>query len=751
MNPSRPDRRVVTFYSFKGGVGRTMTLANVGWRLAARHGLDVVLVDWDLEAPGLHTFFDIPPERLANARGLLDYFDDWVRLAGEGAPSPPVVADYVLSVDGPEWSPPHGSLSLVIAGRMDAQYGPRLHQFDIRRLYRDHAGAAAVEHLRAGLVERFGVVLVDSRTGFTDIGGVCTVQLPDRVVLMTVPSEQSLAGIERVAHDIIDAGAWRGERRPPGIWVALCRMPYIEETELVRGWVEEHRSWFAAGVARGLWRAADHPHGLDTIRIPHASRWGFGERILWGEAVDRDDPLARAYEQLASRLLLWAGGLAEFADPVPGAPLDALRLQVGQADQRGDAVGGIVARFQLGLALLGREQLEEAAAALEQALLLAKGHEIEIGPTVLRYALGRARLGQRRYGEAQGLFEEVLDDVHAAGAMRERVEAALLEAVERQVAAGDGPAAWPAVKRLVLRLRETGRYREALGWVERMLATGLMGESLGSALTLSVQLARLMDELPGDAEERLQRARGLVNEDERGFMLDELKNLYIHLGRLDEATAVMRELLARLETGAKGEEHFKVADKLRELAEALEAKGDLASAKQRREEAVEILVKELGPPLRALAVHLGWRLSLPSDIAKDLVQETLVELLRNDAFVLRKWSPERGSFKRFALAFGYHYMRDLVHGRRRKVSEEDRAQSEPEMKEWVDMLVDHFRAVCTEEEWRLFELIVLEEHPMGEVAEVMGLPMLTIYQRKHRLFERLRLIGEQILAERQAS
>ena len=46
---------VVTFYSFKGGVGRTMTLVNVGVALAAR-GRRVLLVDFDLEAPGIPTF-----------------------------------------------------------------------------------------------------------------------------------------------------------------------------------------------------------------------------------------------------------------------------------------------------------------------------------------------------------------------------------------------------------------------------------------------------------------------------------------------------------------------------------------------------------------------------------------------------------------------------------------------------------------------------------------------------------------------
>jgi Mrp family chromosome partitioning ATPase len=47
---------VVTFYSWKGGVGRTMALANTAVQLA-RSGHDVLMIDWDLEAPGLDRYF----------------------------------------------------------------------------------------------------------------------------------------------------------------------------------------------------------------------------------------------------------------------------------------------------------------------------------------------------------------------------------------------------------------------------------------------------------------------------------------------------------------------------------------------------------------------------------------------------------------------------------------------------------------------------------------------------------------------
>lgn len=59
--PTRMRGEVITFYSYKGGTGRTMALANVACLLAERVGTQqsVLVVDWDLEAPGLHRF--LPP------------------------------------------------------------------------------------------------------------------------------------------------------------------------------------------------------------------------------------------------------------------------------------------------------------------------------------------------------------------------------------------------------------------------------------------------------------------------------------------------------------------------------------------------------------------------------------------------------------------------------------------------------------------------------------------------------------------
>src|ERR1700674_4298959 len=70
--------KVITFYSYKGGTGRSMALANVAWILASQ-GKRVLMIDWDLEAPGLHRYFHpfIRDKYLSASPGLVDWVLDY--------------------------------------------------------------------------------------------------------------------------------------------------------------------------------------------------------------------------------------------------------------------------------------------------------------------------------------------------------------------------------------------------------------------------------------------------------------------------------------------------------------------------------------------------------------------------------------------------------------------------------------------------------------------------------------------------
>jgi cellulose biosynthesis protein BcsQ len=191
----------VTFYSFKGGVGRTMALVNVGVELA-RTGRRVLMVDFDLEAPGLETF-DLPRPQ-DDRPGLVDYVTRYIKV-GEA----PDVAEYVYECIGTGQG--DGKLWVMPAGRQDSGYGERLNSIDWQELYAKHSGFFMFEDLKAQWNQVFApdYVLIDSRTGHTDVGGICTRHLPDAVVLLFFPNEQNLRGLRTVVSDI------RNEARGP--------------------------------------------------------------------------------------------------------------------------------------------------------------------------------------------------------------------------------------------------------------------------------------------------------------------------------------------------------------------------------------------------------------------------------------------------------------------------------------------------------------------------------------------------------
>ncbi|AZO60376.1 MAG: hypothetical protein E5X23_27990 [Mesorhizobium sp.] len=187
---------VITFYSYKGGVGRTMALMNTAAELTKR-GRRVLILDFDLEAPGISTYR--PFQHSSECPGIVDYVSEFAETL-----KAPNASDFIVecsfSTDGeirPVWAFP--------AGRRGESYGAKLASIDWQDLYVNRDGYLLFEDLRQQLKDdhrNFDYVLVDSRTGYTDVGGICTRQLADVVVVMFFPNEQNIFGLESIASEI---------------------------------------------------------------------------------------------------------------------------------------------------------------------------------------------------------------------------------------------------------------------------------------------------------------------------------------------------------------------------------------------------------------------------------------------------------------------------------------------------------------------------------------------------------------------
>ena len=187
--------KFVTFYSYKGGVGRSLALVNVAHSLAIK-GRKVFVLDFDLEAPGLDTMLEFQnPD--ANGKGIVEYISEYKQ---KGIP-PKSLKEYTRAVSLGQAS---GEMVLMPAGKKDSAYQIELCKLDWKDFYRKKDGFFFIENFKSQIKKEFNqdYVLIDSRTGLTDIGGVCTLHLPDLVVLLFGLNKQNIEGIKHVRDSI---------------------------------------------------------------------------------------------------------------------------------------------------------------------------------------------------------------------------------------------------------------------------------------------------------------------------------------------------------------------------------------------------------------------------------------------------------------------------------------------------------------------------------------------------------------------
>jgi WD40 repeat protein/MinD-like ATPase involved in chromosome partitioning or flagellar assembly len=220
----------VTFYSYKGGVGRTLALVNTAYSLVAR-GKKVLIWDLDLEAPSL---LQVPQFNAARKRvtgGTVDV------LAAPETDTAKQVAGFIVPVDRGIW--------LLPAGTDDLKYPERYASVPFDRLFGPDSeeGSRRFEQMRQAIETlpaetRPDVVLIDSRTGLTDLGAICTVQLPNTVVLVYTMNEQGAFGAHRMLSNIVRAS----ERlRHPEHQIKTLLVASLVPTEEDAKLVEERR------------------------------------------------------------------------------------------------------------------------------------------------------------------------------------------------------------------------------------------------------------------------------------------------------------------------------------------------------------------------------------------------------------------------------------------------------------------------------------------------------------------------------
>ncbi|MEM8505824.1 MAG: TIR domain-containing protein [Cyanobacteria bacterium P01_D01_bin.1] len=289
---------VITFYSYKGGVGRTQSVANVAV-LLSRWGYRVLCIDWDLEAPGLSLYFKdyIREEKRAGLVELVEAHRDGHNPRWE---------NFSTLVEIPSETDPERKteISCIFAGNQDSSYIARVQKLDWKKLYENQDTGFFFENLRNTWKSCFDFVLIDSRTGVTDVGGICTVQMPDLVVAFLTANNQSFLGTSKI---ISSANAARKgfqlDRENILFLPILSRFESRVEYQTAQNWLHEFSKLFGEMFRKWVHSKVKVSEVIELTKIPYIPYWSFGEKICVLEEQDAaPDSLSYAFETLSALL-----------------------------------------------------------------------------------------------------------------------------------------------------------------------------------------------------------------------------------------------------------------------------------------------------------------------------------------------------------------------------------------------------------------------------------------------------------------
>lgn len=653
LPPIAAPGEVTTFYSFESGAARSAALSNMAVLLAGRQNatVPVLMIDWDLESPGLHHWFKTGDERSADATradgvraspseaggfdatrpglarpGLLEYFEACRDQLRSLARSPAAHDDERLAqlvLEAIDWEAyvervdDSRPLYLMRAGRFDDTYGERADRIDWDGLFA--ACPALFRSFAQHMARHFRHVLIDCRSGRSAAVSVCTTLLPRKLVTLFTPNQRSLEGIAGVVTRAIDyRGSHEEEQRPLLVYPVPCS---IDSTDCERRqqWRRGDPHKGVPGYQAALEKLLRGCYGLaqlsldsylDEVQLQHTNTMSSGEHLGTAPERDRDRfSLTRTFETLldwvaegrfpwqshAEIELLGAIGAAralaaEGVSTAVSVPLARDLARLGELYHR------------QGRARQAQECFEECSALRQR--LLGDDHA---DTRAARGALAALLREDGKFPEARFLYELVLDDC-------------------TRLAGPDHPETLAAASGLAATLSQLGEFEPALALHERTTAScerrfgsdhmATLNSLAGQAETLTRQgefsRARMVYERVLEGRQRLL---GFEHEDTLRCT-EKLATLLCALGDLGNARK-LQETVVRARERRCGPDAAATLQAREALAEILAAQGDLGAVRSMQEALARARERRLGsehPETLSIQLRLASTLSQQGDL-----------------------------------------------------------------------------------------------------------------------------------------
>lgn len=275
----------LVFFGLKGGVGRSTALAILAYDLA-RAGKRVLLIDFDLESPGLSALL-MPPDRLADF-GVVDWFvEDAVGQSN-------MVIDRMMAVS-PLSEHTQGEIRVAAAMGLSENF----YLAKLSRVYAEVTRQEKVERF-SQRTQRFleelerqekpDVVLIDSRAGLHDLAAVSIVGLATDVLLFGADSAQTWQGYQLLFSHWQAYPAVLQAVRDRLIMVEAL-FPELDQAERAERFLEHAYTLFSETIYERIEPGAEADPDVFNFDIHDAAAPHYPLRIKWNSRFQEFDPL----------------------------------------------------------------------------------------------------------------------------------------------------------------------------------------------------------------------------------------------------------------------------------------------------------------------------------------------------------------------------------------------------------------------------------------------------------------------------
>jgi len=361
---------ITTFYSVKGGVGRTTAFAYTA-RMLAELGYTVVTIDFDLEAPGLAAILGLKEmsKNLQNS-GLVGCL---ARLETD------------LEIDIRKFLVrPFSKLELYYlpAGEISREYISQLRELNFERYYRLEKNPI---HL---LIDRIketinpDVILIDARTGITSHNAPLLFDLSDLAILVFYPHAQTWEPLKILCQALLHTRNLR--HFTPEIRFLLSPLPPsdLKDKKVLRkglGWLQDN--------VIGLFAEQRNGNNLTDFRIDDITHSvPYSEALAFAEELLSESTIIENFRPVAEWVLKYL------------VPKNGERLEVKQILRvKNDLINDSAFRFDTGLAEQQEDirqtfvQTEDYRKAIEPRTILIRGKKGSGKTLLFRYFFEKER------------------------------------------------------------------------------------------------------------------------------------------------------------------------------------------------------------------------------------------------------------------------------------------------------------------------------------------------------------------------